>query len=244
MSFQQTRAAGATFEGVPGQVAVAQESVPVRMAFLKKVYALFSFAMLIWAGSGTLVAMNESIANAVLGFFQGGIGLILFMVVGFIFMRVTAKRFPLNLIGLAVFATIFGVITGASAYGYAAAYGGYEIVLKSFILTACIFGGLTAYVLMTKKDFSFMGAGLSIATTGAAGLMLLFYFFGVGGTVVPSTGFAIAMVLLYAGWTVYDTSNIVRRYPADMAASAASAIFMDFVLMFLWVMRAFGGGRD
>jgi FtsH-binding integral membrane protein len=244
MSFQQTRSAGAGFEGAPGQIAVAQESVPVRMAFLKKVYTFFSFAMLIWAGSGTLVAMNENIAQAVLGLFRGGLGLMLFMVGSFMIMRVTAKRFPLNLVGLAIFATFFGVVTGASAYGYAASYGGYEIVLKSFILTACIFGGLTTYVLVTKKDFSFMRAGLSIAIWGAFGMFFLFYMFGFGGTFVPSTGFAIAMVLIYAGWTVYDTSNIVRRYPADMAASAASAIFADFVLMFLWIMRAFGSSRN
>lgn len=243
MSFQQTGTAG-TFEGAPGQVSVAQESVPVRMAFIRKVYALFGGAMVVWMGTAALVASSEEMARTVAGWFGGGLGLILFLVLGFGILRLTSKSFPLNIVGLGVFAVLYGLITGPTVYMYAAAYGGYAIVAKAFILAASIFGGLTGYVLLTKKDFSFMGAGLSIALWSAIGLMLISYFFGIGSTFVASTGFAWAMVLLFAGYTVYDTSNIVRRYPANMAATAAASIFADFVLLFLWILRALGANRE
>ena len=67
---------------------------------------------------------------------------------------------------------------------------------------------------------------------------------GVGKELCLWLRFAWAMVLLFAGYTVYDTSNIVRRYPANMAATAAASIFADFVLMFLYLLRALGGNRD
>ncbi|MCH2100571.1 MAG: Bax inhibitor-1 family protein [Planctomycetes bacterium] len=243
MSFQQTSTAG-TFEGAPGQVSVAQESVPARMAFIRKVYALFGGAMIVWMGTAALVASSEELALSVAGWFGGGLGMILFLALAFGILRVTSKSFPLNIVGLAVFALLYGLITGPTVYLYASAYGGYAIVAKAFILAASIFGGLTAYVLVTKKDFSFMGAGLSIALFSALGLILVSMFFGIGSTFVASTGFAWAMVLLFAGYTVYDTSNIVRRYPANMAATAAASIFADFVLMFLYLLRALGGNRD
>lgn len=244
MSFQQSGTAG-TFEGAPGQVSVATETVPVRMAFIRKVYSLFGAAIAVWMGSAAVIASNDAWAQAVLGVFAGNpLGLIVLMIGGFVLLRVTAKSFPLNVVGLGLFALLYGAWTGPIVWAYAEAFGGYLIVAKAFILTLTVFGGLTGYVLLTKKDFSFMGAGLTIAFALAFGMILLSVFFGVGETIVASTGFAAAMVLLMAGFTLYDTSNILRSYPANMAATAAASIFADFVLMFLWILRMLGASRE
>ena len=69
MSFQQTGTAG-TFEGAPGQVSVARETVPVRMAFIRKVYSLFGAAIAVWMGSAAVIASNDAWAQAVLGRLQ------------------------------------------------------------------------------------------------------------------------------------------------------------------------------
>ena len=38
--------------------------------------------------------------------------------------------------------------------------------------------------------------------------------------------------MLMAGFVLYDTSNIMRRYPVNAAVPAAIAIFLDVVIMF------------
>lgn len=245
MSFQQTRRAAGTFEGAPGQVAVAQEVVPVRLAFLRKVYSLFGAAIAVWMGTAAVIASNDAWSQSILGLFSGNpLGLLVLIFGGMFLLRATAKSFPMNLVGLGIFAVMYGAWTGPIVWAYAQAFGGYLIVAKAFILTLSVFGGLTGYVLLTKRDFSFMRGGLMIAGGLAFGMIILSVFFGVAETFVSSTGFAAAMVLLMAGFTLYDTSNIVRHYPSNMAATAAATIFADFVLMFLWILRALGGNRD
>lgn len=244
MSFQQTGTAG-TFEGAPGQVSVARETVPVRMAFIRKVYSLFGAAIAVWMGSAAVIASNDAWAEAVLRVFAGNpLGLLALVIGGFVLIRVTAKSFPLNIVGLGLFALLYGAWTGPIVWLYAQAFGGYLIVAKAFILTVAVFGGLTGYALVSKKDFSFMRAGLMIGAALAFGIIILAAFFGIGETFVASTGFAAMMVLLMAGFTLYDTSNILRNYPANMAATAAASIFADFVVMFLYILRLLGASRE
>lgn len=215
------------------------------MAFIRKVYSLFGAAIAVWMGSAAVIASNDAWAQAVLSVFAGStLGLIALIVGGFVLLRVTAKSFPMNVIGLGLFALLYGAWTGPIVWVYAQAFGGYLIVAKAFLLTVAVFGGLTGYVLLTKKDFSFMGAGLAIGGSLAFGLILLSAIFGIGETIVASTGFAAAMVVLMAGFTLYDTSKILRSYPANMAATAAASIFADFVLMFLYILRLLGASRD
>jgi len=74
------------------------------------------------------------------------------------------------------------------------------IVLQALMLTAAVFISLTVYTLTTKKDFSFLGAGLF------AGLVILivwsllnsFFNFGAGGHMV----FSLFGALLFAGGPV------------------------------------------
>lgn len=221
------------------------------MAFIRKVYSLFTAAMLVWAGTTALVMSNESLIMLFAPLFGGGflvwIGI---MAVLFLILRMTAASFPLNLVGLGVFAILEGLITApfivmvtgsfaVSPTGALALNISSETVAitgQAFALTAAIFGSLTAYVLTTKKDFSFMRGALFLGFGLMFGLMVLSFFWGGAAGIVGGTGFAVAMVLLFAGFMLYDTSNIVHRYPANMAAAAAASLLIDFVAMFRWIL--------
>ena len=118
-------------------------------------------------------------------------------------------------------------------------------MLQAFVLTLTVFGALTAYVLTTKKDFSFMRGALAIGLGLAIGISI-FAMFGAGFAIdlVSGTGWSIAMVLLFGGYMLYDTSNILHRYPANMAATAAAMLFYDFVIMFIHMLRLVAASRD
>lgn len=231
MSFSRTTSFGRTTQTHPQAVSLAD--TPVRLAFLRKVYSLFTFAMVIFSGV-TYWASSSEWALSLFGR-MGLIGILLMLGGVYFLARVTASRFPLNLIGLASMATFYGFLAGPSVY-IALEAGGPEVVLQAALLTSLVFAGLTSYVLLTKKDFHFLRAGLWAGFWLMFGIGIL-SFFGIGTGLVAGMGWSIGWVLLMAGFMLYDTSNILHRYPADQAASAALAIFLDFVIMFLHILR-------
>jgi FtsH-binding integral membrane protein len=212
--------------------AVSLADTPVRMAFLRKVYSLFSLAILTFFGTMAW-GVNQPWVMDLFGSI-GFIGFIAFFAGIFFLARVTASKFPLNLIGLAAFAVGYGLFMSPFV-GMVLHQNGPGVILQAFMLTVAVFGSLTAYVFITKKDFSWMRGALWMAFALMFGLVIL-SMFGIGGGLVSGWGYSAAMVVLMGGFALYDTSMILHRYPANMAASAALAIFMDFILMFVYIL--------
>jgi FtsH-binding integral membrane protein len=102
------------------------------------------------------------------------------------------------------------------------------------------FAGLTGIAFWTRKDFSFLGALLRWA-----GIVALL---AIGGGVLfgfqLGTWFSVAMVGLAGGAILYDTSNVIHRFPEDRYVGAALELFASVALMFWYVLRLFLGNRD
>ncbi len=233
------------FRGRAGEVPVAQAELGVRKAFIRKVYSLFSLALVLFTFSAYFTAewfIGKVEAGVTDTIFHklGGIGsLVLWIGMFFVFTRLAASRWPLNLIALGVYAVLVGGWFGPML-GMVAATVGSGPLLQAGALTAIVFGGLTSYVFISKKDFSFLGGMLMTGAWLLIGIALLSMFGVMNGIGI---GYSIAWVVLLAGFMLYDTSNILHRYPANMAASAALAIFLDVVIMFMHLVRIFAG-RD
>ncbi len=101
--------------------------------------------------------------------------------------------------------------------------------------TAFGFLGLTAIVLITKKDFSFLRAILMWGGFIALGLILIaiIFKFSLG------IWFDVAMIALAGGSVLYDTSNILRRYNKHKYVSAALSLFASVAMMFWYALRMF-----
>ena len=59
--------------------------------------------------------------------------------------------------------------------------------------------------------------------------------------------FVIPMILLSAGYIIYDTSNVIHVYREDQYVAAALELFADVALMFWYILQLFisyGGNRD
>jgi modulator of FtsH protease len=102
---------------------------------------------------------------------------------------------------------LLGFSLGPILARYLSMAGGGEIVMGALALTGLIFMGLSAYVLISKRDFSFMGGflmvGILVAFVASIGAM----FFNVPAFSVAISG---AFVLLMSGLILYETSNIVH----------------------------------
>ena len=119
---------------------------------------------------------------------------------------------------------------------YLAAPGGASIVGNALFCTAAVFLSLSAYVITTKKDFSFLGGflftGLIVALLAMIGLI----FFQ-----VPALSLALSAMLamLAAGYILFDTSRIVNGGETNYVMATVS-LYVDIYLLFTNLLALFG----
>jgi len=101
------------------------------------------------------------------------------------------------------------------------------------ILTLVMFGGLTALVLITGSDLTSWGKYLWLAGLGAMGVIVcaILFNFQLG------VWFSGAMVVLAAGYILYDTSNVLHRYRTEQYVAASLALFASVALLFWYILR-------
>lgn len=102
------------------------------------------------------------------------------------------------------------------------------------IMTAVVFTGLTAIIFTTRADFSWMGKYLALAGIAALGLIVCSIF--IQGLPL-GIWFSGAMVVLAAGYILYDTSNILHHYRTDQYVAASLALFASVALLFWYILR-------
>ncbi len=132
-------------------------------------------------------------------------------------------------------ASIFLVYTGAS-------------ITRVFFISAATFGAMSLYGYTTQRDLTGVGSFMFMGLIGIVIAMLVNMF-------LHSTGldWAISVlgVLIFVGLTAYDTQNIKEMYsPMDdgtvagrKAVMGALRLYLDFINLFLMLLRLFGDRR-
>jgi modulator of FtsH protease len=110
-------------------------------------------------------------------------------------------------------------VTGLLGFGlgpmlnhYLALPNGSQVVMMAMGGTAAIFLGLSAYVMTTRKDFSFMGGFLMVGIMVAFLAALVSVGAALFGYPMPALSLAVSalFVLLMSGLILYETSNIIH----------------------------------
>jgi FtsH-binding integral membrane protein len=99
-------------------------------------------------------------------------------------------------------------------------------------MTLSLFSGLTAIVLLTKKDFSFLKSALAVGFFIALGLIVAGLLFGFN----LGLWFSVGMVVLASGSILYQTSNMVHKYDNEQYVGAALALFASLMLLFWYIL--------
>jgi len=122
-------------------------------------------------------------------------------------------------------------------------------VATAFFTTAGMFAALALYGTVPKRDFSGMGKFLVMALFGLLIATFFNIFLGSWGL-----GFVISIfgVLIFAGLTAYDTQRLNQI--ASQAKSedeigrfsimGALILYLDFINLFLYLIRLFGRRND
>jgi uncharacterized protein len=111
----------------------------------------------------------------------------------------------------------------------------FSIIPAAGLTTLIMVAGLTAYVFISKRDFSFLGGFLSMLGFGALALIAVSILFGFN----LGVWFSAAMIIFASGYILYYTSNILQVYRTDQYVAAALALFASVALLFWYVLRIF-----
>lgn len=219
-------------------------SLPV---LLKKVYVWMAMALVISAITAYGVATTPAIMTALIqspGIMFGLAIAELALVIG-----INAGINKLSISTATLLFILFAAVNGATLSTIFLVYNVGSIV-KVFLITAGTFGAMAVYGSTTKTDLSKMGGILMMALIGLIIATVVNFF-------VKSQGFDLIIsyigVLLFVGLTAYDTQRIKRwlemgTYDGEtgqkVALLGAMSLYLDFINLFLYLLRIFGNNRD
>jgi modulator of FtsH protease len=200
---------------------------------LKNTYLLLS-ATLIFSAVMAAVAMAVNMPP---------IGMIATLV-GYFGLLFLTNKFRNSAIGIVcVFALtgFMGLTLGPllSAYVENVPNGG-QLILTSLGTTGLIFLALSAYVLTTRKDFSFMGGFLMVGMLGMLGVIVIGFFVDMSAF---SMAISAGIVLLMSGMILYQTSAIINGGERNYIMATIS-LYVSLYNIFIHLLMLFGMGGD
>lgn len=207
-------------------------------AFLNKVYMWLAVSMLITAGVAAYAAQDMDsliwVADHRLLLCLSTLGLV-------VIMSFAANKLSVGAITalLLVFAALQGLLFGPILISY-----GLDSVGKAFGCTAAMFGAMSIYGTVTKRNLSTLGRTLFMLLIGLIVAMIINIFWGNG---VFDTIICCAGVLIFAVFTAYDTQNLLKiglsndtELQKKAAVLGALELYLDFINLFVYLLRLLG----
>ncbi|RAU43480.1 MULTISPECIES: Bax inhibitor-1/YccA family protein [unclassified Pseudomonas] len=129
-----------------------------------------------------------------------------------------------------------GFILGPILNRYLGMQGGAEVVSSAFAMTALVFGGLSAYVLITRKDMSFLGGFITAGFFVLLAAVLASMFFQISGLQLAiSAGF----VLFSSACILFQTSAIIHGGERNYIMATIS-LYVSIYNLFISLLQIFG----
>ena len=225
-----------------GQSAVKTQANSV----MKRVYVRMTIGLLVSAFCALGVASSPSLLNIIFGNQIVFWGLIIAMFAMAILIPVRMMKMSSGTV-LALF-LVYSALMGTFLSSIFLAYKMTAIV-ATFFITAGTFGAMTVYGYFTKADLTKMGSYLMMALFGLIIAMLVNMFLH---SSTMSYVISIIGVLVFTGLTAWDTQQVKQLSAANLdpaladklATMGAMNLYLDFINLFLFILRIFGGNRD
>ena len=211
---------------------------------LTGIIALISFKMSVVTDASGAITGFTGLGNAL--FFSGlkwivmlaPLGIVLYMSFGISKMSAAKAQ--------SVF-WIFAALMGLSLSWVLLVYTGVSVA-RVFFITSATFGAMSIYGYTTKRDLTKLGSFLMMGLIGIiiASLVNIFLKSSMMHFVISILG-----VLIFVGLTAYDTQKIKNMYAASdtgelmgkKAVMGALTLYLDFINLFIMLLRLFGQRR-
>jgi FtsH-binding integral membrane protein len=193
-----------------------------------------------FAASGNLLALLQGSSLLMWGVMLAPIGMVLIM--SFAFNRLSFAA----LMGLFLaYSLVNGISLSVIFLIYSSA-----AISKVFFITAGLFATMAIVGYTTKTDLTKLGSILMMAVIGIVIASLVNYF-------MKSAAFDYLIscvgVLVFTGLVAYDTQKVKRigagveygtATAGKLALMGALSLYLDFINLFLFLLRVFGGRRE
>ena len=146
--------------------------------------------------------------------------------------------------------TLFWIYSGLMGLSLSSIFLMYELgsIAKTFFITASMFGTMSIYGYSTQKDLTGMGSFLMMGVFGIIIASIVNMFMQSGPM---QYAISILTVLIFTGLTAYDTQTIKSMYnpgasqenSGKIAVFGAMQLYIDFINIFLALLRLFGDRR-
>ncbi|GFW46363.1 protein lifeguard 1 [Trichonephila clavipes] len=212
----------------------------IRMAFIRKVYAILMVQLAITFGFISLFVYNDSVK-----LFAQQHTELMFIAIILVFVLMIAmaccdnvrRTFPLNFICLFLFTFVESFLLGVASSTYEA-----DEVMWAAGICAFICLGLTIFAFQTKYDFTMMGGMLFVA-------LLIFVIFGFLAIFLHNEivrlVYACVGALIFSLYLVYDTQLLIgghHKYSIspEEYIFAALNLYLDIINLFIYILQIFG----
>lgn len=196
---------------------------------LKNTYMLLAMTLLFSAAmAGVAMALNVAPLGFVVllgGFF------------GLLFLTTKFRNSPLGILCVFAFTGFTGFAIGPLVNLYLTAFAnGGQLVMTALGATGIIFVGLSSYVLVTRKSFTFIGGMLMVGILTAFLLGLAAWIFA-----MPALSLAVAamFVLLMSALILYETSEIIHGGQTNYIM-ATITLYISIYNLFTSLLHIFG----
>ncbi len=143
-----------------------------------------------------------------------------------------------------IYAALLGVSLSTIFLQYAA-----TSIAQVFFITSATFGAMSLWGYTTKRDLTAIGSFLFMGLIGIIIASVVNIFLG---SSVVSFVVSILGVVIFTGLTAYDTQKIKEMYyvgddgtvAGRKAIMGALSLYLDFINLFLMMLRLFGSNRE
>jgi len=224
-----------------------QQELTAQRTFMARVYGWMTIGMLATALVAMVIAGSKPLTNLFILNPGMRIGLIIASLVVALGLSFTIRSIPAVLAaGLFIF---YSLLTGAMLSVVLLVYTSTSVA-STFFITAGMFGSMSFIGYTTKKDLTTMGGYLVMALIGLVIASVVNIFMHSSGLYWLCT---FAGVIIFTGLTAYDTQKIKESYAAGAygtsafertAVYGAFVLYLDFINLFLYMLRLLGSRRD
>lgn len=210
--------------------------------FMARSYSWMAAGLALTAGVAFMTAQNMGLAIQVAQLYLP----LVLLQLGLVFV-LSAFAARLNSVVAGALFIAYAALTGLT---FSSIFLRYDMsaVTAAFATAAGTFGAMSVAGFVIKRDLSSLGRFFMFALIGLLVAMIVNLFVASGPF---SLVISIVGVLLFAGLTVYDTQKLKQLALAGLqgeiaeraAISGALTLYLDFINLFLFLLRIFGGGR-
>jgi uncharacterized protein len=214
-------------------------------SFLSKVYGWMFLGLLLTAGTAVAVASSETLIQTLI-LNRGLFWVLLFAQLGLVF-YLSARVQKMAPATAAVLFLFYSALVGVTSSVIFLIYTGASIV-SAFVIASGMFGAMAVFGTLTKRSLAGVGQFMFMGLIGLliAMVVSLFWFNSALQFVISIVG-----VIVFTGLTAWDAQRLKQMAVSlpdgrvgSFAVVGALSLYLDFINLFFFILRLFGGRRD